>query len=139
MPARRAKPSSTGTGASIPWRVRVARLAGRPRARPEVVRGEKAYSSRAIGIHLRTRGIKAVIPEPADQQGHRRRRSSAGGRAVALDSETYKGQNVIEGQYVHLKQWPGLATRYDKYAIVYRAAVVLNAALARSKASSDTP
>ncbi|MEV8142289.1 IS5/IS1182 family transposase, partial [Micrococcus luteus] len=30
-------------------------------------------------------------------------------------------------------------TRYDKYAIVYRAAVVLNAVLAWSKALSDTP
>ena len=66
MPARWAKPSSTGTGASIPWRVRVARPAGRPRARPEAARGEKAYSSRAIGTHLRARGIKAVIPEASD-------------------------------------------------------------------------
>ncbi|MET7576895.1 IS5/IS1182 family transposase, partial [Micrococcus luteus] len=51
----------------------------------------------------------------------------------------YKGRNVIERQYAHLKQWRGLATRYDKYAIVYRAAVVLNAVLAWSKALSDTP
>lgn len=33
----------------------------------------------------------------------------------------------------------GLATRYDKYAIVYRAAVVLNAELSWSKLLSDTP
>ena len=71
--------------------------------------GEKAYSSRAIGTHLRARGIKAVIPDPADQQGHRRRRDSAGSRPVGLDANAYKGRNVIERQYAHLKQWRGLA------------------------------
>ncbi|MCV7455810.1 ATP-binding cassette domain-containing protein, partial [Micrococcus luteus] len=39
----------------------------------------------------------------------------------------------------HLKQWRGLATRYDKYAIVYRSAVVLNAVIAWSKRLSDMP
>ncbi|MBU8743682.1 transposase [Micrococcus luteus] len=120
-------------------RLRVARPVGRPRTRPEAVLGDKAYSSRAIRTHLRARRIKAVIPEPADQQGHRRRRGSAGGRPVGLDSQAYKGRNVIERQYAHLKQWRGLATRYDKYAIVYRAAVVLNAVLAWSKRLSDMP
>ena len=78
-------------------------------------------------------------PQPADQQGHRRRRGSAGGRPVGLDSEAYTGRNVIERQDAHLKQWPGLASRYDEYAIVYWAAVVLNAVLAWSTALSDTP
>ncbi len=41
--------------------------------------------------------------------------------------------------YAHLKQWRGLATRYDKYAIVYRSAVVLNAVIAWSKRLSDMP
>jgi hypothetical protein len=31
--------------------------------------------------------------------------------------------NVIERRYCHIKQWRGLATRYDKHATVYRAAV----------------
>ncbi|MGC5049783.1 transposase, partial [Micrococcus porci] len=100
---------------------------------------DKAYSSRAIRTHLRARGIKAVIPEPADQQGHRRRRGARGGRPVSLDADAYKGRNVIERQYAHLKQWRGLATRYDKYAIVYRSAVVLNAVIAWSKRLSDMP
>jgi transposase len=119
--------------------LRVTRPVGRPRTRPEAVLGDKAYSSRAIRTHLRARGIKAVIPEPADQQGHRRRRGARGGRPVSLDADAYKGRNVIERQYAHLKQWRGLATRYDKYAIIYRAAVVLNAVLAWSKRLSDMP
>ena len=114
--------------------LRVTRPAGRPRTRPDAVLGDKAYSSRAIRTHLRTRGIKTVIPEPADQQDHRKRRGSHGRRPVGLE-----GRNVIERQYAQLKQWRGLATRYDKYAIVYRAAVILKAVLAWSKRLSDTP
>lgn len=55
--------------------IRVPRLgAGRPRTRPDALLADKAYSSRAIRSELRRRGIVAVIPEPRDQQGHRKRR-----------------------------------------------------------------
>ncbi len=64
--------------------LRVNRPIGRPRTRPDAVRGDKAYSSRAIRSHLRGRGIEAVIPEPRDQQAHRKRRGSHGGRPVGL-------------------------------------------------------
>ena len=107
--------------------LRVTRPAGRPRTRPDAVLGDKAYSSRAIRTHLRTRGIKTVIPEPADQQGHRKRRGSHGGRPVGLDAAAYKGRNVIERSFNDHKQWRGIATRYDRLATVYRGAVVLRA------------
>lgn len=49
-------------------RLKVARRGpGRARTRPGQVLGDKAYSSTAIRAHLRRRGIKATIPEPADQ------------------------------------------------------------------------
>lgn len=110
--------------------LKVGRDVGRPRTRPDAIRGDKAYSSRAIRGHLRSRGIKAVIPEPDDQKGHRKRRGSRGGRPVGLDAADYKNRNVIERRYCHIKQWRGLATRYDKHATVYRAAVVVNAVIA---------
>lgn len=47
---------------------------GRPRTTPDALRGDKAYSSRAIRANLRARGITAVIPEPSDQLGHRKKR-----------------------------------------------------------------
>jgi transposase len=119
--------------------LRVARPLGRPRTRPDRVRGDKAYSSKAIRGHLRGRGIESVIPEPRDQQGHRKRRGSRGGRPVTCDSEDYKNRNVIERGFCRLKQWRGLATRYDKLAIVYRAAIVLNAAIAWLQHLQDTP
>ncbi len=104
-----------------------------------MVRGDKAYSSRAIRTHLCERGITAVIPEPADQQGHRKRRGSRGGRPVGYDHDDYRGRNVIEHRFCHLKQWRGLATRYDKHTTVYRAAVVLNTVIAWTQHLRDTP
>ena len=100
---------------------------GRPRTRPDRVLGDKAYSSRGNRALLRARGIGAVIPEPADQQGHRKRRGCAGGRPVALDAELYKKRNVVERSFNVFKQWRGLATRYDKLALTYRGGVVLRA------------
>lgn len=119
--------------------LRVTRRAGRPRTRPDSVRGDKAYSSRAIRSHLRSRGVTAVIPEPSDQQEHRSRRGSRGGRPPGFDAEHYKGRNVVERRFCHLKQWRGIATRYDKLATVYRAAVVLSAVVAWTRHLSDMP
>lgn len=120
-------------------RLRVGRTIGRPRTRPDTVRGDKAYSSRAIRGHLRDRGIRAVIPEPDDQKSHRKRRGSRGGRPVDLDASDYKNRNVIERRFCHLKQWRGLATRYDKHAVIYRAAVLLHGIIAWTQQLSDTP
>lgn len=103
------------------------RGSGRPRSRPDRVRADKAYSSRAIRAHLRQRGIVAVIPEPADQAGHRKRRGSRGGRPVSYDKVDYRGRNVVERGFNDIKQWRGLASRYDKLAITYRGGAVLRA------------
>ena len=98
---------------------------GRPRTRPDRVLGDKAYSSRGNRAHLRGRGIAAVIAEPDDQKANRRRRGRRGGRPLTLDTEAYKGRNVVERSFNLFKQWRGIATRYDKLAITYRGGVVL--------------
>ncbi|MFI1675143.1 IS5 family transposase [Streptomyces sp. NPDC020598] len=102
-------------------RLRVPRRRGRPRTRPDLVLADKAYSSRAIREHLRKRGIRAVIPVPADQRRHRLRRGSRGGRPPAFDRETYKQRNTVERCINRLKQWRGIATRYEKTATIYLA------------------
>lgn len=133
-----------GQSGDAPWLIpllrllRVTRRVGRPRTRPEAVRGDKAYSSRAIRAHLASRGIRAVIPQPRDQRAHRKRRGSRGGRPPAFDPVDYQGRHVIERRFCTVKQWRGLATRYDKLAIVYRAAAVLNAVVAWTQALRDT-
>ncbi len=100
---------------------------GRPRTTPDAVLGDKAYSARAHRVLLRSRGIKAVIPEPSDQTRNRKRRGSRGGRPPAFDAEAYRGRNVVERSFNTVKQWRGLATRYDKLALVYRGAAILRA------------
>ncbi|MFB6560770.1 IS5 family transposase [Streptomyces sp. NPDC056400] len=109
--------------------IRVTRPKGRPRTRPVVMLADKAYSSRAIREHLRKRRIRAVIPQPADQIAHRRRLGSKGGRPPGFDREAYKQRNTVERCINKLKQWRGLATRYDKTATAYQAAPHLAAIL----------
>lgn len=113
--------------------------AGRTRTCPDAVLADKAYSSRTIRAQLRRRRITAVIPEPSDQVGHRKRRGSAGGRPPAFDPDTYRGRNVIERGFCDTKQWRGLATRYDRLAIMYRGAAVLRAVTLWLKHLGDTP
>ncbi|MFE5513039.1 IS5 family transposase [Streptomyces sp. NPDC056529] len=102
---------------------------GRPRNRPDAVLADRAYSSRAIRNHLRQRRIRAVIPQPSDQVGHRLRRGRDGGRPPAFDAEAYKQRNAVERCINRLKQWRGLAMRTDKLAIAYQAALHLAATL----------
>ncbi len=102
-------------------RLRVPRQHGRPRTRPDLVLANKAYSSREIRDHLRRRGIRAVIPERADQQANRRRRGPVGGRPPAFDREAYKQRNTVERCINRLKQWRGIATRYEKTTTIYLA------------------
>jgi len=103
------------------------------------VRGDKAYSSRAIRAELRRRGIIAVIPQPSDQIAHRERKGARGGRPPAFDAADYKGRNVIERGFNVNKQWRALATRYDKLAVVYRGGAVLRAITIWLPHLSDTP
>ncbi|WP_411135660.1 IS5 family transposase [Streptomyces sp. C10] len=107
-------------------RVRVPRTGlGRPRTQPTAVLADRAYSSRAIRGQLRRRGIRAVIPQPADQIGHRLRRGRLGGRPPGFDAEAYKQRNTVERCINRLKQWRGLAMRTDKLATAYQAALHL--------------
>lgn len=123
-------PGQAGDAPAFPQvmaRLRVPRPIGRPRTTPEVVLADKAYSSRAIRSHLRQRGIRAVIPQPSDQLSNRKRLGSRGGRPPSFDREAYKQRNTVERCINKLKQWRGLATRYDKTATSYLAALHLAA------------
>ena len=78
---------------------------------------------------LRERGIKSTIPERADQIANRRKRP---GRPIDFgdeQKERYKGRNVVERCFSFIKQWRGLASRYDKTACSYAAGLCLSAAL----------
>lgn len=120
--------------------IRVPRCgAGRPRTRPDAVLADRAYSSGVTRRMLRGRGIVAVIPQKRDEIAARARRGPLGGRRPHLDQQIYKGRNVVERSFALLKQWRALATRYDKLAIAYRAAVVLSACITWLRHIGDTP
>ena len=46
-------------------------------------------------------------------------------QTTGFQRNLYKKRNLVERSFALLKQWRALATRYDKLAITYRAAVVL--------------
>lgn len=135
-------PGQSGDSPMFPYllaALRVERVRGRPRTRPDAVLADKAYSSRGHRQLLRDRGITAVISEPTDQAGHRKRRGVRGGRPPAFDRDLYRRRNVVERSFNTVKHGRGLATRFEKLAIVYRAAAVLNAIIARLRPFRDTP
>jgi transposase len=53
------------------------------------------------------------------------RRTARPGRPLAVDQAAYSRRNVGERCINRLKQWRGLATRYEKRAVNYRAMVVI--------------
>jgi transposase len=73
---------------------------------------------------LRRRGIPHTIPERRDQ---RDRRAGRPGRPLRVDAERYRRRQVIERGIARLKRWRGVATRFEKRAVTFRAAVVIAA------------
>ncbi|MFI6154338.1 IS5 family transposase [Kitasatospora sp. NPDC051170] len=106
--------------------IRVPRVGpGRARTRPDHVIADKGYSSRKIRAYLRRRGIPHTIPERVDQANGRLSRGSRGGRPPGFDRRIYRLRNVVERCFGRLKQWRGLATRYDKTRESYQAAITI--------------
>ena len=91
---------------------------GRPRIRPELVAGDKGYSSPTVRQYLKERRIGAVIPTKIGQAPD-----------PAFDRVAYRERNVVERLINRLKQWRRVATRYEKRAVNYRAMVIIAAIL----------
>ncbi|WP_409485036.1 hypothetical protein [Arsenicicoccus dermatophilus] len=51
----------------------------------------------------------------------------------------YAKRHVVENGFQQLKQWRAIATRYDKLALTYRAAILLRAITLWLPALRDTP
>lgn len=110
-------------------RIKVRGPVGRPRTRPVAVAADKAYSSRRNRRYLRQRGIKVVIPEKADQAANRKKRGRTGGRPVSHDTTLYKDRNTVERCINRLRNWRGIAFRFDKTPESYEAGLHLCGAM----------
>ena len=105
--------------------IRVARSgSGRPCTRPECLIADRGFCFPSCRKLLKNRNIPHTIPEGRDQ---RERRAKRPGRSPSFDAEIYARHNVVERCVNRLKQWRGIATRYEKRAVNYRALVVIAA------------
>jgi transposase len=88
---------------------------------------DKAYSHPSTRKHLREQRISHTIPERKDQIRRRKAKGPDGGRPPAFDEDLYRERNTVERGFGRLKQWRGIATRYDKYATTFLGGVLLGA------------
>ena len=86
---------------------------------PATLAADRAYDSDALRRLLREQGTEPVIPN-----GTRRK------RLHSFDAQAYKRRNLVERAFCRLKDFRRVATRYDKLASTYTAAVCLAAIIA---------
>ncbi|GAA1649200.1 hypothetical protein GCM10009744_45820 [Kribbella alba] len=86
---------------------------------------DKAYSHPSTRKHLRALRIPHTIPQRSDQIEHRKTKGSRGGRPPGFNPDLYRHRNTVERGFNRLKNWRGIATRYDKYALTYLGGVLL--------------
>jgi len=102
---------------------------GRPRKLPDLLLADKGYAHDSTRTALRRRGIRHAIPERRDQAARRAAKGTRGGRPPGFGKIACKQRNVVERCFNRLKQWRDLATLYAKRAAIYRASLVLIAAV----------
>ena len=83
------------------------------RKRDKRLLADKAYSHNSTRADLRKRRITHTIPERSNQISYRKSKGSAGGRPPAFDAQLYCHRNTVERGFNRLKQWRGVATRYE--------------------------
>ena len=85
---------------------------------PKRLIADKAYDAMTLRRWLKRRRTRAVIPSLATRTF-----------PFPLDRKAYKRRNVIERMWSRLKNWRRIATRYDRNAANYLAAIALVAAV----------
>lgn len=81
---------------------------------PEAFLADKAYDADALIESLEERGVTPVIPPKANRRVQRE-----------TDFALYRERNLVERFFCKLKGFRAIATRYDKLASTFLAAVQL--------------
>ena len=85
---------------------------------PKRLLADKAYDAESFRNWLEDQRIKAVIPSTASRR-----------TPYPIDRRAYRRRNVIERLFCKLKNWRRIATRYDRLARNYMAAIALVAVI----------
>ena len=90
-----------------------------PQMAADVLLADKAFDAdERVIARLEAEGKVAVIPPKSTRKNQR-----------AFDKELYKARHLIENFFCRLKQYRAIATRYDKTARNFLAAIHLAAAI----------
>lgn len=81
---------------------------------PLLCLADAAYDSDALRASLLARGSKPVIPNNPTRK-----------RLHPFDRAAYRLRNAVERTFCRLKDWRRVATRYDKLAPNFQAAVTI--------------
>lgn len=68
---------------------------------------------------------RSPAPNAPTQIARRKAKGRVGGRPPGFDLDLYRRRNVVERCFGRLKQFRGLATRFDKRVAYYRAKIVI--------------
>jgi transposase len=80
--------------------------------------GDKAFDADWLRAELDDRGAAAVIPPKANRKAR-----------LDYDKAMYRWRHLIENYFAKLKEFRGIATRYDKTDTSFRANICLAAAV----------
>jgi len=90
-----------------------------PLMKADILLADKAFDADArVRIPLKAAGKIAVIPPKANRR-----------LPSAFDRDTYKARHLIENFFAKIKQFRAIATRYDKTARNFLAAIYLTASV----------
>lgn len=90
-----------------------------PQVDANAVLADKAYdASQRVILPLTQRGIEAVIPPKANRVQPR-----------FYDKALYQARHLVENFFAKLKQFRGIATRYDKRSFNFLGAIYLTSSL----------
>ena len=80
--------------------------------------GDKAFDADWLRAELNQRGARAVIPPRSNRK-----------QQIDYDKEMYKWRHLVENYFAKIKEFRGIATRYDKTDTSYAANLNLVAAI----------